>query len=103
MTGDCAIMTKFITQQRRGTTEEWIENKDTIIAEGEIVVEECGDYVKFKVGNGVTTFEKLPYFTKKIDENIANALISSIRLADSKENPFLRSAITYFRFCALFN
>jgi hypothetical protein len=73
-------MTKFITQHRRGTTDEWLKNKDIVIADGEIVIEECGDHVKFKVGDGVTTFEKLPYFTKKIDDNIdtINSRINSI-------------------------
>lgn len=70
-------MIKFITQQRRGTTAEWNQFKDTIIAAGEIVIEECGDHVKIKVGNGITTFENLPYITKKIDENI-NTIISRI-------------------------
>ena len=63
-------MAKIITQHRRGTSEEWSQNKDLIIADGELVIEECGDHVKLKVGDGVTTFENLEYITKKVDENI---------------------------------
>ena len=66
-------MTKFITQHRRGTTDEWQQNKDLVIADGELVIEECGDHVKIKVGDGVSTFEELPYITKKIDTSIATS------------------------------
>ena len=64
-------MIKQITQHRRGTTEEWVEKKDTIIADGELVVEETKTIPKLKVGDGSTTFEKLPHITQKIETDIA--------------------------------
>ena len=73
-------MTKFITQHRRGTTDEWQLLKDIILADGEIAIEECGDYCKLKVGDGVSTFEELPYITKKLDSAIdtINSRINNI-------------------------
>lgn len=77
-------MKKLIVQHRRGTSDEWLEKKDTIIADGELVIEEVGDGVKLKVGDGVTTFENLPYVTRKVEHEIdvANARIDNLIALD---------------------
>jgi hypothetical protein len=54
-------MIKFITQHRRGKTAEW-ETSEIIPQEGEIVLEELSDKTfKMKIGDGVKTFNELPY------------------------------------------
>ena len=60
----------FITQQRRGTTEEWA--KSTVIPQaGEFVIEECHNApFRIKIGDGVHTFKDLQY----VDETIVTAL-----------------------------
>jgi hypothetical protein len=47
-------------QLRRGVSTEWT-SADPILAEGEVAVET--DTLKFKVGNGVTNWNILPYAT----------------------------------------
>jgi hypothetical protein len=47
-------------QQRRGTATVWLNN-DPILAPGEIGIE--SDTNKFKVGDGVTTWSNLKYFS----------------------------------------
>ena len=46
-------------QMKRGTAAEWDAAKDHILAEGEIGVEI--DTHKIKVGDGIKTYEQLPY------------------------------------------
>ena len=46
-------------QMKRGTAADWLKAKDHILVEGEIGVEI--DTHKIKVGDGKTTYEKLPY------------------------------------------
>ena len=54
-------MSKFILKHRRGTTEQWLTS-DTIIYDGEIVVEKSDDgYARLKVGDGTKKFSELPY------------------------------------------
>ena len=59
-------MLNFITQQRRGTTQEW--SKSLVVPhEGEIVLEECRDgSIKVKIGNGRQLFADLPYADKSV-------------------------------------
>lgn len=55
-------MKKYITQHRRGTSEQWKTASDTVILDGEIVIEQSSDgYTRLKVGNGVSTYAELPY------------------------------------------
>ena len=60
----------FITQQRRGTTEEWA--KSTVIPQaGEFVIEECKNaLIRIKLGDGVHLFKDLKY----IDDATVSAL-----------------------------
>lgn len=50
---------KTVIQVRRDTTENWITNKDTVPKAGEPCLDT--DLHKIKYGDGVTTYEKLPY------------------------------------------
>ena len=50
-------------QQRRGTAEQW-ELANPVLAAGEIGLET--DYNKFKIGDGISHWDDLPYF---LDEN----------------------------------
>ena len=63
-------MFNFITQQRRGTTEEWAES--TIIPRaGEFVIEERkNEPIRIKIGDGVHLFKDLKY----IDQETMSAL-----------------------------
>ena len=55
-------MTKHIVQHRRGTSEQWDTALDTVILDGEIVIERSSDgYTRLKVGNGENTYAELPY------------------------------------------
>lgn len=64
-------MVNFITQKRRGTTDEWAESA-VIPKQGEIVLEECKDgVVRMKIGNGKSKFSDLPYPDEKIVQQIA--------------------------------
>ena len=64
-------MLNFITQNRRGTTEEWLESV-VIPKQGEIVLEECTDgVVRMKIGNGKSLFKNLPYPDEKIVQQLA--------------------------------
>ena len=53
-----AKIVKTIFQLRRGSTEEWLANKDVVPAAGE----PCFDLDKFtlRIGDGTTTYENLP-------------------------------------------
>lgn len=63
-------MIKYITQHRRGTTEQWEAASDTIILDGEIVIEQTSDgYARLKVGDGKHTYAELPYINMS-DPNI---------------------------------
>lgn len=63
-------MLNFITQQRRGTTEEWA--RSTVIPQaGEFVIEERKNApIRIKLGDGVHLFKDLQY----IDESTVDAL-----------------------------
>jgi len=50
---------------------EILTTNDDIIPSGQLIIVKDGDEVKFKVGDGVTSFNNLPYITNKI-ENITN-------------------------------
>ena len=66
-------MFNFITQHRRGTTEEWDES--TIVPKnGELVLEECSDGItRIKIGNGSSTFNDLLYIDQKLADEILSA------------------------------
>ena len=54
-------MGRFIYKHRRGTTEQW-ENSNVILYEGEIGIEKSNDgYTRFKIGDGVSKYNQLPY------------------------------------------
>ena len=59
---------KIITQQRRGTKEQW-ELTTEIPREGELVVEK-NTVPKIKVGNGKSTYSELPYITDELEASI---------------------------------
>ena len=53
---------KTIIQLRRDTEAEWIENKNVVLAEGEPALTTDGERAgQVKYGDGVTTWEHLPY------------------------------------------
>lgn len=53
---------KTIIQLRRGTQEEWLANKDVVLADGEPALTKDGEHAgQVKYGDGVTTWENLPY------------------------------------------
>lgn len=53
---------QVILKHRRGTTEQWEQKSDTVIYDGEIVVEKSGDgYTRLKVGDGIKKYSELPY------------------------------------------
>ena len=53
---------QFIVKHRRGTTEQWKQKSDTVIYDGEIVVEKSDDgYTRLKVGDGIKKYSELPY------------------------------------------
>lgn len=54
-----ANILKTTIQVRRGTTEEWIANKDVIPKAGEPCLDL--DLHKIKYGDGITTYEHLPF------------------------------------------
>ena len=54
-------MGRFIYKHRRGTTEQW-ESSNVILYEGEIGIEKSNDgYTRFKIGDGVSKYNQLPY------------------------------------------
>ena len=54
-------MGRFIYKHRRGTTEQW-EGSNVILYEGEIGIEKSNDgYTRFKIGDGVSKYNQLPY------------------------------------------
>lgn len=55
------MATKYITQHRRGTAEQWAAS-GIVPYSGEIVIEVCGDGTfKTKIGDGLNVFADLPY------------------------------------------
>lgn len=63
-----------IVKHRRGTTREWLE-VDLVPEDGELVIEECSDGTrKCKIGNGRTSFTKLPY----VGEDAQNKLLLEV-------------------------
>ena len=68
-------MFNLITQQRRGTTEEWMSSA-VIPRVGEFIIEECSDGTrKIILGDGIHLFKDLPYIdsetVRKLDQLIA--------------------------------
>lgn len=93
---------RFIYKHRRGTTEQWATS-DSIIYDGEIVVEKSNDgYIHLKVGDGTKKFSELPYMnipgyalvTKKISIELPSAnwegnsspYSQTVEIADITEN-----------------
>lgn len=73
-------MLNFITQNRRGTTEEWAKSL-IIPRDGEVVLEECNDGItRIKIGDGHSLFKDLPYSDDKLSAQIRaiNARIDNI-------------------------
>ena len=63
------MATKYITQHRRGTAEQWAAS-GIVPYSGEIVIEVCGDGTfKTKIGDGINVFADLPY--QNLDEEIS--------------------------------
>ena len=66
-------MFNFITQHRRGSTDEWNE-VNIVPKNGEIVLEECSDGItRIKIGNGSSTFTDLQYVDQKLADEILSA------------------------------
>ena len=78
-------MAKFITQLRHGTTSDWL--KSTVIpAKNELIVEYCDNGKKrFKLGNGQSKFEDLPYIDGELESaiNTLRNQISNIVTSES--------------------
>ena len=78
-------MIKLITQHRRGTSDEWLLMSHIIIADGELVIEECPNGErKLKVGDGKRTFAQLPYVTTGL-ETLVNSLSGRMSLLERSE------------------
>ena len=74
-----------IIQHKRGSTQDWKNNKDLILRAGEIGVQYCEDKsVIIKVGDGKTTYENLkslsiPGYVKESElENILKDINSRV-------------------------
>jgi hypothetical protein len=70
-------MKSFVFQFRRGTSSEWTIN-NTTLRSGEIGF--VLDEQRFKVGNGLTSWDELPYFDNHdiIVQMIADAVIEGV-------------------------
>ena len=74
-------MAKYITQHRRGDTDQWLAS-DIIPKDGELIIEKAtadGTY-KLKIGDGVNKFASLPYVTSGYAKTItllANAWVGN--------------------------
>lgn len=65
-------MLNFITQQRRGTTEEWAESTIIPLA-GEFVIEERkNEPIRIKIGDGVHLFKDLKYIDQETVNDLTN-------------------------------
>ena len=78
-------MLNFITQNRRGTTEEW--NKSLVVPRaGEVVLEECDDGItRVKFGDGRSLFKDLPYPDDKLTHELQlahNRIDTIVNLSD---------------------
>lgn len=48
---------------RNDSTTKWLQGKDQVLLKGEVGIEFLeSDKVKMKIGDGITTWENLPYF-----------------------------------------
>ena len=62
-------MGRFIYKHRRGTTEQW-EDSNVILYEGEIGVEKSNHgYTRFKIGQGVSKYNQVPYIINSGSES----------------------------------
>ena len=74
---------RFIYKHRRGTTEQWATS-DSIIYDGEIVVEKSNDgYIHLKVGDGTKKFSELPYMNIPMDSFPKELLKITVTSSDS--------------------
>ena len=62
-------MKRLIIQNRRGTKEEW-EETNLVPKDGELVVEQQSKYSKIKVGDGVTSYDELPFVTDSVEDSL---------------------------------
>ena len=60
-------------KHKRDTDTNWM-NANPILLDGEIIIVECTDAVKLKIGDGKTNYSQLSY----MDDNILDALINEI-------------------------
>ena len=75
-------MIKLITQHRRGTSDEWLQMSHIVVADGELVIEECPNGErKLKVGDGKRSFAQLPYVTTGI-ETLIRSLGSRVSMLE---------------------
>lgn len=70
----------MIVQHRRGTTQEWQE-LDLIPREGELVIEECSNIFKCKIGDGKNPFSKLPYLD--LDDKTRDLIFKNISVLEA--------------------
>ena len=63
-------MKKLVVQNRRGTKDD-LEKSKIVPYPGEIIVEQKSKYSKLKAGDGVTSYEELPYITDEVDTKLA--------------------------------
>ena len=67
-------MANNIVQHRRGTLAEWL-NLDLIPYEGEIIIVELENGTSAcKIGDGTSTFSKLPYLTDELKKDLVNRI-----------------------------
>lgn len=68
-----ANVLKTTIQFRRATEAEWLLNKDVVLAAAEPAVTLDGEHKgQIKLGDGVTTWENLPYSTGDLSDILAN-------------------------------
>lgn len=71
-------MKRLITQQRRGTAEEWT-NSGIIPKPGELVIETSDSNTsKLKIGDGETSFTDLPDITADVNKRIDNIIAGNL-------------------------
>lgn len=52
-------------KQRHDTLANWTNN-NIVLLEGELAIVDCGEQTKLKVGNGLSTFNQLPFIDQEV-------------------------------------
>ena len=73
--------TKVRIQQKFDTLENWNKNSLTLL-NGELAVVVCGNAIRFKIGNGISSFTQLPF----VDENVLSTKVLHAQSIDQGLN-----------------